>query len=283
MIGLFMMHFVSHPKRSTYEETRQREISRNHWGNYDEFPKEEWNITSFDGSILHGYFLPNQSDKYVIITHGYTDTHHGSVKYANIYYNLGYNVYLYDIRYHGLNEHHKNYCTMGDAESKDLSAVIEAHYQRFGHDIFLGIHGESLGAASSILALENNQQLNFCVADCPFYDLKELLYYQAMQMFHMPKPMVHLANLWYRLLKGRNFFAISPLKVISTNQVPLMLIHGGDDDFIPTFHGEKLYHACPDSCNKTLHITPGANHAESYAVNPQQYTQWIEDFLNTLS
>ncbi|MDD6194013.1 MAG: alpha/beta hydrolase [Lachnospiraceae bacterium] len=283
MIGLFMMHFVSHPKRSTYEETRQREISRNHWGNYDDIPKEEWNITSFDGSLLHGYFLPNNSNRYVIITHGYTDTHHGSVKYANIYYSLGYNVYLYDIRYHGVNEHKKNYCTMGDAESKDLSAVIAAHYQRFGKDIFLGIHGESLGAASSILSLEYNQQLNFCVADCPFYDLKELLYYQAMQMFHMPKPMVHLANMWYRILKHRNFFKISPVKVIAQNHVPFLLIHGGDDDFIPTYHSYKLFEACPSSCNKTLHIMPGANHAESYKVNTKLYQQWIEEFLDTLS
>ena len=159
MIGLLMMHYVSHPKRSTYQETKEREISHGHWGDYHNIPKEDWNITSFDGSLLHGYFLPNDSNKYVIITHGYTDTHHGSVKYANIYYDLGFNVYLYDIRFHGLNEHKKNYCTMGDAESKDLSAVIAAVYERFGSDIFLGIHGESLGAASSVLALEHKWKM----------------------------------------------------------------------------------------------------------------------------
>ncbi|MCI5823186.1 MAG: alpha/beta hydrolase [Lachnospiraceae bacterium] len=282
LVGYLMMRFVTHPNRPDFEETRRLEIAQNYWGNYDSFPKETWDIQSYDGTILHGTYIPNNSDKYVIFTHGYSYNRHGAVKYANIFYELGFNIYLYDLRYHGDNEHQKNYCTMGDAESQDLSAVIDAMKERFGQDIFLGIHGESLGAASSILVLKNHQDLSFCIADCPFCDLRTLLYYQAKQMFHMPKFMVHVANICYRILKGRNFFQISPLDAVRKNQVPLLLIHGEDDDFIPPEHSERLFAACPSTTIKEIHMMPGAKHAGSYGANPTLYKEWVEHFLQRI-
>lgn len=283
LVGLCMVQFVTHPNRPSFEETKAQEQKNNYWGNYDQYPKEEWNIISFDGSLIHGTYLPNHSEKYVIITHGYSYNHHGGVKYANLFYHLGYNVYLYDLRYHGANEHKKNYCTMGDAESRDLNAIIQAMYSRFGKDIYLGIHGESLGAASSLCALSQNQTLRFCIADCPFSNLKELLYYQAKQMFHLPKFMVHIANTCYRLLKHRDFFSVSPLYAVKNNQVPLLLIHGADDDFIPPKHSQDLYAGCPDTCKKEIQLMHGAKHAGSYGVNPTLYQQWVQNFLHSLS
>ena len=282
LIGYLMMRFVTHPNRPDFEETHRLEVAQNYWGNYDNFPKETWNIESFDGTILHGTFIPNNSDKYVICTHGYSYNRHGSIKYANIFYDLGFNIYLYDLRYHGDNEHKESYCTMGDAECQDLAAVIEAVQKRFGKNIFLGIHGESLGAASSILVLGKHQDLSFCIADCPFCDLKTLLYYQAKQMFHMPKFMVHVANACYRIGKGRNFFTVSPLNAIKNNRVPLLLIHGEEDDFIPPFHSRQLYDSCPDTTIKAIHLMPNAKHAGSYGANPTLYKQWVEAFLQSL-
>lgn len=283
-IGCVMMRFITHPNRPDFEETRAREIEANYWGDFDTFPQQEWNITSFDGTLLHGTYIENAtvSNKYIILTHGYSYNRHGSIKYANIFYRLGFNIYLYDLRYHGANEHKKNYCTMGEAEHQDLLAVIDAVYERFGNDIFLGIHGESLGAASSVLATGKRQHLSFCIADCPFSDLQALLYYQAKQMFHLPKWMVHVTNACYHVLKKGNFLNIKPKEAIQNNQVPLLLIHGAADDFIPPSHSQEIYDACPDTCIKKIHFMPGAKHAESYGVNATLYATWVSEFLNSL-
>ena len=98
------MRYVIYPKRRTYEEVEQIEKSKNNWGDYDNYEKEEWNIKSFDGYFLHGILIKNNSNKYVIVTHGYTYNMLGSIKYANIYYKLGYNVYIYDLRHFGKNQ-----------------------------------------------------------------------------------------------------------------------------------------------------------------------------------
>lgn len=286
LIGFFMMRYVTHPHRTDFAESKQHELAHDYWGDYDSYEKEPWDITTADGTVLHGTYLPGKdpdSRRYVILTHGYSYNRHGSIKYAHIFYQLGFHIYLYDLRYHGENEYRHHYCSMGDVESHDLAAVIDAMYARFGDTITLGIHGESLGAATSLLVLALRQNLAFCIADCPFADLRTLLYYQARQMFHMPKWMVHVANTLYRLIYHRNFFSVVPADAVQKNHVPLMLIHGDADDFIPPEHSRQVFEACPSDCIKEIHFMPNAQHAGSYGVDASLYQAWVEQFLRTIA
>ena len=72
---------------------------------YDSMEKTDYTVTCGDGYILHAQFLPNPvpTDRYVLITHGFTDNHYGSLKYARIYLDNGFNVIIYDLRGHGMN------------------------------------------------------------------------------------------------------------------------------------------------------------------------------------
>ena len=53
---------------------------------YDSMEKTDYTVTCGDGYILHAQFLPNPvpTARYVLITHGFTDNHYGSLKYARI-------------------------------------------------------------------------------------------------------------------------------------------------------------------------------------------------------
>ncbi len=68
--------------------------------------REVFNVYSDYGYELHGFLMKqeNPTDRYVILTHGYSGNRWESLAYANIYYELGYHVYLYDMRYHGDND-----------------------------------------------------------------------------------------------------------------------------------------------------------------------------------
>jgi len=278
VIGFGTTIFVTRPKRPSYEKAEAIEKSKNFWGDYDSYEKEEWNIESFDGYTLHGILIKNDSDKYVIITHGYIYNRMGSVKYANLFYKLGFNVYIYDLRHFGQNK--PTYCSMGHNEPRDIICIQEALYKRFGENITIGLHGESLGCASSILALGLSQKFSFVVADCGFYELQPLLKDLAGKMLHLPGFMQYFTDVWMTLVHHYQFAIIRPIDVMEHNEVPILFFHGADDNFILPWHSEKAFKACHSY--KELYLIEGAEHAESYFKNPEGYASKVEHFLNQI-
>lgn len=275
IIGYAAMKYVIYPKRVSYEEAEKIEKEKDFWGDYDSYEKEEWNIQSFDGYLLHGELIKTNSNKYVIVTHGYTYNKLGSIKYANIFHRLGYNVYIYDLRHFGKNK--ECFCSMGKYESKDIIAIQEALLKRFGEEITIGLHGESLGCASSLLALGLSQRFEFLVADCGFANLKTLLEDLAVRNLHLPSFIVCFTDVWMKLFHQYKFADIKPIMSMETNKVPILFFHGKQDDFILPEHTKQMYEVC-NACKK-IHNIEGAEHAQSYEVDPVGYEEKIKEFL----
>ena len=162
-------------KPCTPEESRAWQEEHYDLSWYDPLEKTDYTVSSSDGYVLHVQLLKNPDDtnRFVIISHGYTDNRFGSLKYAGIYLEQGFNVIVYDLRGHGLNE--PTYCTYSVRERKDLMAIIRDSRERYGHPAVLGLHGESLGAATSVAVLEEKPPVDFVVADCGFADILTVL------------------------------------------------------------------------------------------------------------
>ena len=270
-----LVFYVSMPKRSTIEEAIVYAKEKGFWKDFDSYEKEEVEIKSYDDYLLHGILLKNDSKKFVIITHGYTDNRYGSVKYCHMYRRMGYQVLLYDLRHHGENK--SCYCSMGYKEHKDILAVADYLKITYGNDITICLHGESLGCASSILALGKREDFDFCVADCGFSDLYKLLAYQAKQSLHIPAAFARLTSAMCYLMHGHNFSGIRPIDSFKTNKTPIFFIHGAADDFIPAQMSKDMYEACQSY--KKIAIVEGAAHARSYEKDQEKYEEMVEKFL----
>ncbi len=276
LLAFVLLRYVVKPKNETLEYTMERERVRGFLGNYEKYNKQELNIPSKQGYLLHGILLKNAKDKFVIISHGYTANHLASIKYANIFYELGYSVYIYDLRNHGRND--KTYCSMGKWESADIVTIANYLRQRFGENISIGLHGESLGAASSILALGEDTRFSFCVADCGFADLGMLLEELSGQMVHLPAKLSHLASYACQLKYGYRLDRIRPVDAFRKNQkTPILLIHGKLDDFILPKHCNMFYEEAKNQ--KEIYYFEHAKHASSYASNPEKYAKTVQEFV----
>ena len=283
-ISFSYAYFITHPATESKEDSIEKlnRLDESLWDFFTEVSKEEWNIPSFDNYLLHGTLLTQEkpSSSYVIITHGYTASHYSSIRYARIFYRLGLNVYLYDLRGHGANAPAP--CTMGSKEHRDILAITDALYERFGKEISIGLHGESLGASSTLLALALRQDYRFAVADCGFSDLGQLMHYQARHRLHLPSFLASCASRASVLVNGFSFAGIRPMDAMKNNQVPLLFITGACDDFIPVSMTEDLYKADAGE-KKELHLFPGAVHAKSYASDPLRYQTCIQDFIHEVT
>lgn len=277
VLGYALSSYVVHPKRFTIAEAEACEKEKGYWGDYDELEKTKYLVTAEDGYQLHAVYIPAEktSQKYVIISHGYTYNWCGSVKYLHIFRDCGYHCILYDNRGHG--ENPPTVCTMGIQESKDLLSVIRDTYQRFGDDITIGLHGESMGAAITTMALGSKPRVAFAVMDCGYADLMNVLQNKIRTLFHLPAFLCYPASLVCRLCFGYWFGDVEPVNALRDNEIPVCLIHGEDDDFIFCQNSRRMEEATRGYAE--LHLFPGANHAESLVSDRERYRKIITEFM----
>ena len=95
---------------------------------------------------------------------------------------LGYNCIIYDLRGHG--ENAPTFTTYGTRESKDLKCLIDDTKERYADLSELVLHGESLGAATTITVLGEKPEVDYVVADCGFSDMTDGACAHNKERFH---------------------------------------------------------------------------------------------------
>ena len=273
---IFLASYVVNGKRQTFEEALNWQSERYDTFFYDETEKEDYTVQGDEGYLLHVQLLkaPEESSRYMIITHGFTDNRMGALKYARFYRELGFNCVIYDIRGHGENE--KTFTTYGKKEGKDLALLIEDTRKRYTDLTALGLQGESLGAASTIMSLRYHPQVDFAVADCGFSDIENVLR-NGIKNMKLPGFLADMQNLGLMMKYGCSFKDMRPIEALADSSVPVMFIHGEDDTLIDPKNSQDMFNAAK-GC-KEIHLIPGAEHALSAIVAPEQYLGYIRSFL----
>ena len=269
---------MANPKVSTLEKEMSWEKEHKLWGDYDDYEKEDYIVKGLNDYDLHVTLVKNPipSDKYVIISHGFKSNRYGAVKYVDSYIDLGFNCIIYDMRDHGENE--KATVSLGQFESEDLYKLIEDTYNRYGN-IKLGLHGESMGSATSLTVLAKKPKVDFVVADCGFSNLYDLIY-KAYDLAKTPfvLPSVNTAM---KLRYGYDMKKTSPKDALVGNEVPICFIHGEADTFILPENSQVNKDATAGYSE--LHLVPNAAHAQSREVlGEAEYRGIIGDFLNNV-
>jgi fermentation-respiration switch protein FrsA (DUF1100 family) len=68
----------------------------------------------------------------------------------------------------------------------------------------------------------------------------------------------------------------SPLQAIANPKVPVMLVHGDTDAFVPYYMSQQLYDAC--SGEKRFLTVPNAGHGLAFAVDSKGYYEALLEF-----
>ena len=274
--GFMIAGFAMAVKPCTLEESRAWQEEHYDLSWYDPLEKTDYTVTGFDGYILHAQFLKNPGDtnRYVLLSHANTGNRFGVMKYAAMYLEQGFNVIVYDLRGHGLNE--PTFCTFTVRERKDLQAMILDSRKRYPRASLFGIHGESLGAAVSVAVLEEKPPVDFVVADCGFSEIIPVLKSKAAAM-HAPVFLIDLASVCAKVRFGYSFSRMRPIDSLRENTIPILFIHGADDHVIPPEHSERMKKATKGYAE--MHLVPGADHAMSVLTDPKAYREYVASFL----
>ena len=271
---------VVYPRLYGVEESFaiEKENGRINEEEYNSWEKEEVLLQSPFGYQIYGLYFPGANAKRaVILSHGITYTRFGSVKYMKMFMDLGFNVFIYDNRYHGRSGGKNS--TLGFYEKLDLWMITDWVEAKLGKGAIIGTHGESMGAAISLQHAAIDPRIQFVVEDCSFNRLEAMLAYRLKVDYHLPEfPFLPVVGLFCRILTGMSIKQVSPEDAVKKISAPILFIHGGKDAFIPPDMCEKLA-ALKLNGPKKLYMPPNAGHAELYWNNQKEYTAVVHEFL----
>jgi uncharacterized protein len=280
-LGFYFTNRLMYMKKKDEQFIVQREQTAGRFnpGHFESLPKREVTIASPFGYPIKALLVePYKSNRYVIISHGVTETKINSIKYMNLFLDRGFNAIIYDHRRHG--ESGGKTTSFGHYEKFDLKAVIDWLKKEKGPALTLGIHGESMGAATMLLyagMLEDGA--DFYIADCPFSDLKEQLAYQLKKEYKMvPTVSIPIADFILRLREKYSIRHVSPVSVVEQIRKPILFIHSENDDFILPAMTKDLYEKKQGP--KMLYLAANGRHAQSFNENPEEYQRIIDKFLS---
>ena len=266
-------------KRQTLEEALAWQSDHYDTSFYEGLEKTDYIVKGYEDYDLHVELLKNPSptDKYIIVSHGYTDNRMGALKYVEMYMDLGFNCIIYDLRGHG--ENATDFTTYGVREAQDLKCIVDDTRKRYDDISVLGLHGESLGAATTITSLKYKPEIDFAVADCGFSDIDNVLR-EGYRNAHAPVFLVDLADFTGKIRYKYSIKEMRPIDSLNDNKVPILFIHGADDTFILPKNSEDM--AARTAGYSEIHIIPKAGHAESILTAPNDYKDYVERFLEKI-
>ncbi len=242
--------------------------------------KEELRITSFDGLRLRGLFLPNPEAKATLLLfHGWRS--HWKTDFIvalPFYYAQGMNLLLAEQR--SQNGSEGRYMTYGVREQRDVVSWVSAMADKLGKDHALFLGGLSMGAATVLMAsdLEFDGNVRGILADCGFTSPWAIIRKVASRSKWIPLDAASaLLNFFTRRFAGFDMKEKSTVDALGRTKLPVLIIHGLADDFVPPEMSRENYEACRSE--KELVLVEGAAHGMSFVVEPERVKAAIAGFL----
>ena len=245
-------------------------------------PQEVMTVTSFDGLKLYGnYYEYAPGAPIELMFHGYRSTAErdlsGGVQRC---FKLGRSALIVDQRCCGRSE--GKVITFGINEHRDCLTWLAHMRNRFGEDVKVILTGLSMGA-STVMTAAGAEALPSNVigvlADCGYTSAKDIIT-KVIRDMKLPAGLAYpFVKLGARLYGHFDLEETSPVESLKHSKVPVIIIHGEDDDFVPCDMSRICYEVC--SSEKRLVTVPGAGHGLSYPTDPQGYLDALRTFFKS--
>ena len=242
-------------------------------------PHEPVSIRSRDGLMLmgHWYACPN-AKRIVIAFHGWRSSWYWDFGLlADFWRREGCSVLYVEQR--AQMESQGAYIGFGLTERYDCLSWLRWVTDRCGTGLPIYLAGVSMGAATVLMAagLDLPDTVHGIIADSAYTSLHAIWQHVARKNLHLPFLLTDRIS--DQICRKRLSFGsrdCSTTDTLAAAQTPVLLIHGEADHFVPVRMAYENYNACQSPCR--LLVVPGADHTQSYYMDPTQYEDALRAF-----
>jgi fermentation-respiration switch protein FrsA (DUF1100 family) len=221
---------------------------------------EDIHFRSEDGVELHGWFIPAENAKGVVLfCHGNAGNISHRLESILVFRRLEISTFIFDYRGYGRSE--------GTPTEQGTYLDAEAAYQylvreRGNEPSEILVFGRSLGGAIAAHLAEDYTP-RALIIESTFTSVPDL----AAQLYpYLP----------VRLLSRFQYDALGHVRQVDC---PLLIVHSRDDEMIPFDHGRRLFEAASEP-KHLLEIL--GSHNEAFIVSGERYVGGLEAFMSAL-
>ena len=247
----------------------------------EETEHEQVEITAQDGTTLVGHwFCPENAKRIIVAMHGWRSTwsqDFGAI--APFWFDNDCAVLFAEQR--GQGNSGGEYMGFGLLERYDCLDWIHWVNERTEAKLPIYLGGVSMGAATILMTagFELPENVKGIVADCAFTSPHAIWKHVVENNFKLPFGLYSKAakDICEKRIQMSSD-SYSTTEALSNCIVPVLFIHGTDDNFVPIEMTYENYKACVSE--KRLFVVPGAKHGMSYLVDKDGYETAVKQFWN---
>jgi len=230
---------------------------------------------------IGGWHVAAESDLWAILVHGRTSNRDAFLKLLDDFDRLEINTLTIDYRNDiDAPPSESGYYDFGTTEWEDVEAAVLYALKNGAGDILLV--GSSMGGG-----IVTNYQLKSdlsdrtvgLILDAPMLDFGKTVDKGAEER-SVPTPITAAAKFFATMRFGIDWSALDFLSKAEDISVPVLLIHGEDDETVPMETSIELAEAIPDQVE--LHTFAGVGHVASWNDDPDRYEALVEQFVNRI-
>lgn len=220
----------------------------------------------------------NVSHSYVLVCHQYGGSAASMAQYAEHFYELGFNILLPDLRGFGDNGYKK--ATMGVDDSSDVLKWCDYIIEKDSQARII-LFGVSAGGSAVAMAAgeELPENVRVVIADSCYSDIREVMkgYIEGIP-FVNSFPTLDFASLICKIKNGWSFKDASVVSKAEKTTVPVLYIHGENDEFTPVSQSNDVYERCMSKVARQVIIQEGT-HAHNLETDESTYWAEVDAFI----
>lgn len=235
-----------------------------------------------DGELgaLPTWRIEGERDRWVVFVHGRGATREEALRFLPLLTDLGYPVLVPTYRGDRVAPDPTDGVTFGLTEWRDVETAVRYAIDEGADDVV--VMGVSMGGAVTAIFLERSPLESVvagAILDSPVLSMDALLDLQA-DLAGLPEvvqpPVLFFGELFARLRTDLDTRRLELVERADELDVPLLLIHGTDDAFVPVEPSDAFAEARPET---TYLRVDGAGHVRSWNVARDTYERTVSEFL----
>jgi alpha-beta hydrolase superfamily lysophospholipase len=240
---------------------------------------EDLTVTSTDGTVLRGWFIPADSPRLILLQHGYKNRMQSMLNLAVLLHRRGYQVMVMCVRAHDRSDGEQLY--MGQREMPDMEAWARVAESKPGVDrAKVGMFGVSMGGALAIQYTATHDDVKALVADSAFSSLEDTIDTSIRFFSGLPSfPFGSMIRFWAERegdFDPRDVDAKKWIGAVSPR--PVLIMQGGADRVVSVSSGQKLFDVAREP--KEFWYEPTVGHGQFLKMMPAEFEKRVVGFFD---